>query len=122
MLSVRPWLPLLLVGVAVHVNAGSASAEKSPEELVQQLGDAKFVNRQIASEELTRRGLAALEAVRKGTESSDGEIRYRSRSVLRAIRHLERERLINAFIAGLEVEAAEELPGWNDFQRLAGES
>ena len=121
MLSVRPW-SLLLIGVAVSFHAGSVSAEKSPEELVQQLGDAKFVNRQLASEELTRRGLAALEAVRNGTESSDGEIRYRSKSVLRAIRHLERERLINAFIAGLEVEAAEELPGWNDFQRLAGES
>ena len=75
MLSVRLG-SLLLIGVAASVHARSASAEKSPQELVQQLGDAKFVNRQLASEELTRRGLAALEAVRKGTESSDGEIRY----------------------------------------------
>lgn len=123
MLSTRhSLLPLFALVLATPAIAGSAGDEKTPEQLVQQLGDARFIERQLATEELTRRGLSALEAVRAGTEHSDPEIRFRSRSVLRAIRHLERQRLINAFIAGLEVETADELPGWTDFKRIAGEA
>ena len=102
--------------------AVASESELTPEQLVQQLGDVRFSQRQMATEALSQRGVNAIDAVRTGTESNDPEIRFRSRAILRVIRHLERERLINAFIAGLEVETSDELPGWNDFQALAGPS
>ena len=62
-----------------------------------------------------------LNAVRRGTEHADPEVRFRSRQILRAIRHLERQRLISAFIAGLDVETASELPGWVEYKALVGD-
>ncbi len=121
------WRPILLVlcGLLVLVPAQAwaddRSAEPTPDQLVEQLGDARFIQRQIATEALTGIGLPALNAVRKGTEHTDPEVRFRSRQILRAIRHLERQRLISAFIAGLDVETANELPGWVEYKTLVGD-
>ena len=115
LISLLTLCPLGLLAVA-------SEGKLTPEQLVQQLGDARFSQRQIATEALTQRGVAAIDAVRAGIESKDPEIRFRSRAILRVIRHLERERLINAFIAGLEVETADELPGWTDFQTMVGQT
>ena len=124
--SILRWTLLsLLFACALFVRASYAESNESeltPQQLVQQLGDARFIQRQMATEALTRRGLSAIDAVREGTEDNDPEIRFRSRAVLRVIRNLERQRLINAFVAGLEVETADELPGWTDFKAMAGES
>ena len=111
------WRRTSLVLVALfltpaHVRSDDRSSEPTPDQLVEQLGDARFIQRQIATEALTEIGLPALNAVRKGTEHADPEVRFRSRQILRAIRHLERQRLISAFIAGLDVETANELPGF----------
>lgn len=95
--------------------------DRSPDQLVEQLGDSRFIQRQIATEALTELGLPALNAVRRGTEHTDPEVRFRSRQILRAIRHLERQRLISAFIAGLDVETANELPGWVEYKALVGD-
>ena len=66
-------------------------------------------------------GVPALDAVKRGAEHPDPEVRFRSRQILRAIRHLDRQRLISAFAAGRSLEAAGELPGWEEFRALAGD-
>ncbi len=91
------------------------------DQLVEQLGAEEFSRRQLATEALTELGLPALEAVKRGAEDPDPEIRFRSRQVLRAIRHLDRQRLISAFATGQNLDSAGELPGWQEFRSLAGD-
>jgi hypothetical protein len=96
---------------------------KSDEEvaqLVQQLGAPRFIDRQLATEALSSLGLAAAAPIRQALTSDDPEIRFRANQILRVIRHDDRQRLINAFIAGADVGSEAELPGWSAFQQLAG--
>jgi hypothetical protein len=103
------------------LRAQEATSDVTPDQLVEQLGEDEFIRRQLATEALTELGLSALEAVKRGVKHSDPEIRFRARQVLRAIRHLDRQRLINTFAAGQDVQAADELPGWPEFRALAGD-
>jgi hypothetical protein len=111
--------PLCVSGAPLP--AQDAAAQLTAGELVEQLGADDFIRRQLAMEALTERGLPALEAVKKGTEHPDPEVRFRARQVLRAIRHLDRQRLINAFAAGQVASVADELPGWPEYRALAGD-
>lgn len=88
------------------------------EELVDDLGSPKFIERQLAMERLSRMGLEVLSPIKRATTSSDPEVRLRAREILRTIRHDDRQRLINAFIAGVEIESQAELPLWNAYQEL----
>ncbi len=122
------FLLCVAVLVAAPLGAGSlplrgqeATGEPAARQLVEQLGAEDFIQRQMAMEALTERGLPALEAVKKGTEDPDPEIRFRARQVLRAIRHLDRQRLINTFAAGQDVSVADELPGWRAYRAMAGD-
>ncbi len=124
--DVRGWPALLLLVCPVRAEAADAWAPDAGEtftadQLVDELGSAEFIRRQLATEALTERGLPALDAVKRGTEHADPEVRYRARQVMRVIRHLDRQRLINAFASGQDVDASEDLPGWVEFQTLAGD-
>ena len=101
--------------------AQPVAVDLTPDQLVEQLGAEEFIHRQLATEALTELGLPALEAVKRGVEHPDPEVRYRARQVLRAIRQLDRQRLINTFAAGQDLQAADELPGWPEFRALVGD-
>lgn len=90
--------------------------------LIRQLGAPRFIDRQMATETLSTLGLKAAGPVREALKSSDPEIRFRAHQILRVIRHDDRQRLINAFIAGVDIESEAELPGWIAFQAIAGTS
>jgi hypothetical protein len=106
---------------SLPLRAQEAAGEPAASELVEQLGANDFIQRQLAMEALTERGLPALEAVKNGTEHADPEVRFRAQQVLRAIRHLDRQRLINTFAAGQDVTVADELPGWREYRAMAGD-
>lgn len=88
--------------------------------LISQLGDVNFAERERATKELIRLGAGAVDAVREGCSHSDREIRYRCERILALIQHLDRQRRIEAFLAG-DAAAAAELPGWSRFAKAVGE-
>ena len=121
--------PALLLLMSCPFRAGAAgpwpadAAESlTAEQLVDELGSAEFIRRQLATEALMELGLPALDAVKRGTEHADPEVRYRARQVMREIRHLDRQRLINAFASGQKIDAPQDLPGWVELQALAGDA
>ena len=89
-------------------------------QLIEQLGAPRFIERQLATESLSSMGLAVVGPVKQATQDRDPEIRFRARQILRTVRHLDRQRLINSFIAGVDVDADADLPGWQEFQQIAG--
>ena len=114
-------MTILLASLAAGPTRGAAvSAPPTADQLVEQLGSQEFIRRQLATEALMQMGAPALDAVNCGAEHPDPEVRFRSRQILRAIRHLDRQRLISAFAAGRSLEAAGELPGWEEFRAGGG--
>jgi hypothetical protein len=114
------WFALILCG-----GPTLEADETSPEthqiaQLVDQLGSPRFIERQLATETLSSMGLSIEDPIKQATVHRDPEVRIRARQILRVIRHSDRQRLINAFIAGAEVEDDSELPGWAAFQQIAG--
>jgi hypothetical protein len=74
----------------------------------------------MATETLSSMGLSVEGAVKQAASHRDPEVRIRARQILRVIRHADRQRLINAFIAGADVADDAGLPGWSAFQEIAG--
>jgi hypothetical protein len=114
-----------MVGVAVTVAAGVAAVAETPDaaqvaRLVHQLGSPRFIERQIATESLSSLGLSVEGPVKQAESHRDPEVRMRARQILRFIRHADRQRLINAFVAGADVPDDADLPGWSSFQQIAG--
>lgn len=109
----------LLAGIVTSVVTGDTTSTDVPQ-LIRQLGSPHFIERQIATESLSSMGVDVTGPVREATRSDDPEIRFRAREILRVIRHDDRERVINAFIAGVDVEAESDLPGWSEYQDIAG--
>jgi hypothetical protein len=88
--------------------------------LVEQLGDEKFVRRELATELLKEMGLAAIPALDKGVGNFDREIRYRSIRILSAIKERDFQRRLDAFVAGKET-SDDALPGWVEFSEMHGD-
>jgi hypothetical protein len=115
---------LLTIWGCAALAVAAMAAEPDPAEvtrLVRQLGAPRFIDRQVATETLSSLGPAAAGAVKQAIGDADPEVRFRARQILRVIRQQDRQRVISAFIAGADVEAAAELPGWQEFQQIAGE-
>jgi hypothetical protein len=89
--------------------------------LVEQLGDEKFVRRELATELLKEMGLAASPALQNGIENFDREIRYRSIRILSSIKARDFQRRLDSFIAGDDAGAGEPLPGWTQFREMHGD-
>jgi hypothetical protein len=84
------------------LHGGPDQAEKSDRvtvlvnELIQELGHAKFAKRQAASKELTGMGPVALDALRKAAASSkDAEIRRRAEGVIQVIVKAQKSALLD---------------------------
>jgi hypothetical protein len=123
MMRIAVWLTLMLTSWMGLTVAQAASAEPDPVRvaaLVKQLGAPRFIERQMATESLSSMGLAVAGPIKAAVDDPDPEVRFRARQILRVIRHVDRQRLINAFIDGVDVDADAQLPGWQQFQQIAG--
>jgi hypothetical protein len=87
----RTFTAVLLMGLAFGVlaalptNAAPAPDAAKIDKLIEQLGSAKFDEREQATKDLDAIGAPALEALRKATKSADAEVRMRSTELVKAI-------------------------------------
>jgi hypothetical protein len=107
------------------------AVERTDGDWVQQLGAAEFKLRDQARLELERRGMAASEAIRQGTQSTDPEIRRRCEVILAEIDAADKRRRLDQLVAASNRATDDEvrrlaeelqLPGWDIFHRYAGSS
>jgi len=128
----RTWYPFcftLVLGLTLlsHSAAsadptGPAGAEqKKALDLVRQLGSDLYEEREKASEQLQRLGLAAKPALEKGSTDEDAEIRRRCQDLLPAVMEIDLRNRIAAFLADKEGKGNHNLPLWAAFRKAAGE-
>lgn len=89
--------------------------------LVKQLGSEDFSEREAASDELTRVGLAAFSALEAAAVHPDREVRYRSIRILGQIRELDLQRRLEAFLGGKDDASEYPLPAWSRFKKAYGD-
>jgi len=89
-------------------------------ELVEQLGDPSFAERESASEQLIALGPSARAALLKGCSLADPEIRFRSKRILGVIEINVRERRLQAFVEDVDGKGGHDLPCWKRFSELVG--
>lgn len=117
----------LLVCTPAHAAAARSSlddkeAREDASELVEQLGDKSFQNRQRAAKELARIGIAAEPALVEALQSGDIEIRTRAAQVLSRVREVDFQARLEAFAADISGRAGHDLPAWDPFRALMGSS
>ncbi len=104
--------------------AAATVAQEAPtsraDQLVQQLGAARFEQREQAAAELVQLGAAAREAVRRGLQSPDAEVRHRCRRILRLLEHQWIQEQLGRFLRDPEFAEMEQLPGWRHFLDVLG--
>jgi hypothetical protein len=123
--GLRTWSVGLLACALAQPLALAAPDQPPPgqiDTLVAQLGSPRFIERQIATEALSSMGQEAKGAVLRAKNSTDPEVVKRAEQILLAIRLDGKQRVINAFIAGEDVEAEGDLPLWAEYQAIAGTS
>lgn len=128
----RPFRFLAMVvcaaGLLLFANAVPARADEPPAadqqarvaELVEQLGDGRYVNRERASAELARIGMPAQRQLRAALESSDAEVRFRARQILKTVMASNFERQLRAFLADADGARGATLPGWDEAREILG--
>ena len=99
----------------VHCTAVTAQPD-SADALVRQLGADSYRLRKSAGKELLEMKTAAVDALGRGLESTDPEIRDRCRSILAAIEADPVETRLRAFV---EAKTGS-LPGWDRFAKVVG--
>lgn len=97
-----------------------ADEDRVVAELISRLGDAKFAERENASEDLIRIGLAALPALERALEHPDREIRYRCRRVISVVKENDFQRRLLAFASNRDGEDDYDLPAWSAFKEQFG--
>jgi hypothetical protein len=90
--------------------------------LVQQLADASFRVRDKASRELEQMGRRAVAALIEGQNHPDPEVRLRSSLLLPRAEADDMKARVDAFLADAKSEYQHDLPGWQKFRRVAGDS
>ncbi len=107
-------------GPASGPASGPVQADRATA-LVKQLGSEDFVEREAATDELTRLGLSAFAALEAAAVHPDREVRYRSVRILGQIRELDLQRRLEAFLSGKDDAGEYPLPGWSRFRKKYGE-
>jgi hypothetical protein len=97
-------------------------AQLTPEELVLQLGDPLYAQRERAREELQRRSFAAQPALEGGLAHEDLEIRYRCEQLLVDIREQAIQNQLDAFLRDVNDPKEYDLPGWEKTREALGNS
>jgi hypothetical protein len=106
---------------AQEAPARPASDPARTELLIKQLGSEDFTEREAATDELTRLGLAAFAPLEAAAVHPDREVRYRSIRILAQIRDLDMQRRLDAFLSGKESAGEYPLPGWSRFAKAYGD-
>ncbi len=95
--------------------------QKRAEQLVSQLGDRDYRERERATKELLEIGYAARNAVQAGQKNPDGEISERCRKLYPAILRHDLERRIAKFLDNSDGPIPEDLPGASRWIEVAGD-
>jgi hypothetical protein len=101
---------------------GAEAAAEAAATLVERLGDPSYEVRQGATEELAKLGSAALDALRDGLRHADPEVRRRCRWLLADALEADHQRRIDAFLADEAGGQEHNLPGWDRYRRIVGDS
>lgn len=102
--------------------AQNAANGLSANELVEQLGSGSYRDRNRATQELARLGLEAKEALLRGLEDPDAEVRWRCQRVLGRVLELDFRARLKAFVADTQSQDAHGLAGWERFRQVVGSS
>jgi hypothetical protein len=88
--------------------------------LVRQLGDAEYLARRRAYEELARMGRAAEAALERGLRDDDAEVRRQCDRLLALARRSEIEAALDAFVKNPDDKLIQKLTAWPRFSKLFG--
>ncbi len=101
---------------------GAPPSQKSPKELVQQLGDSSFNARIEAFQELKALKASAIPALKNGLNSKNPEISQRCRELLKSAQESDLERQLRLFVKSGNRGKLAPLPGWKAFSKKLGDS
>jgi hypothetical protein len=108
-------------GLAADAQPIDPQREAEVELLIEQLGHANFGRRTAATERLLAIGLPALAALQRGGQHPDREVRDRCAHIVLELQKDKRRRRLAAFLARQDLAPEDQLPGWPQFARLAGD-
>lgn len=89
-------------------------------ELVEQLGDSVYLQREEATRELMDAGIEAAPLLREATRNPDAEIRHRATRILAVVVEADYQRKLTAFAEDVDGSQNLTLPGWEKFQERVG--
>ena len=89
-------------------------------DLVAQLGDASFIQREAATFELAELGLRAKRALLSGVQGGDPEIRWRSARLWKAVSDIDFQVRAEAFLSDPDSDDNHEFPGWQRCRNVFG--
>ena len=125
----RIWLPLILLlaacmarPVVAAPDAAASPTLKKARRLVQELGNPAYPKRERAGDQLIKLGLAALPALEEADRNPDPEIRYNAARLRVFIREVDFQRRLESFAARGDAGEQYDLPGWDRFRKLVGDS
>lgn len=120
-------LGILVAGAAVSAADPDPKSLIVPEsdisearELVRKLGSAIYKEREDATRALREMGRRALSVLETGIDDPDSEIRLRCEILLPAAEADDFEARLATFLADRDGKFEHELPGWKEFQTVAG--
>ena len=91
-------------------------------ELVGRLGDRSFRVRETATRTLMTVGVPAKEELLRALSGPDAEVRHRARLILAQVLELDWKQRLDAFIEDVHGAHDHDLPGWQRFRELVGET
>lgn len=112
---------LLALAFVQGVPTTDNDLKKRAEELVAQLGDKDYRDRERAAKELLDMGYAAKEAVLAGQKNPDGEISDRCHKLYPAIWRHDLEKRVQKFLDNPAANVPEDLPGAARWLKVAGD-
>lgn len=102
-------------------SAPETSPASSARSLVQQLGSAKYREREAAAARLLKMGRAAVEALSAGRSSSDPEVSNRCQQLLPQAKAFDLAQRLDHFVADKEGLLSHDLPWWKELRVVIGD-
>ncbi len=93
-----------------------------PADVVERLGDRSFAVREGATLWLTGLGLQCRAELEAGLDHADPEVRRRCRQILSDVLYDDLQKRIDRFAAGQPGPPKIDLPGWNEYQQVYGDT
>jgi hypothetical protein len=91
--------------------------------LVEKLASEVFEEREEAQDELAKMGRLAMPALLEGLNANPSpEVRFRCQALIPRASHDDIQARLATFLADTEGKFEHDMPGWNEFRKLAGES